>query len=558
MTNDKSLLESQEIPEAVVEGRRRRISIIWVVPLVAVLIGAWLVYKTISEKGPQITIRFESASGLEAGETKIKHKDVDLGLVEKIELAEDLSHVIVTANLVKQAEAFLSENTRFWVVRARVDVSGVSGLGTLFSGVYIAMEPGKSGAKSRQFIGLEQPPPVSTESPGSYFVLESERKGSIEIGSPVYYRQMKAGQVTDFQLSEDGRNFNIRVFVHAPFDRFVYRNTRFWESSGLEMSLDPKGVSLNTESLVTLLIGGIVFDVTRNQAPDISAPAETLFFLYPNRRTAEETLYTVKRRLLLIFDESVAGLQPGAAVEIRGIPVGQVLDVKLEFDLEQMNIRIPVLIEIYPEQIDPAYAELVSAAEQRQRLDQLVAKGLRAQLKTSSLLTGKQVVSLDMFPNAAPAKVRWDGPEPYPVVPTVATPIEEIGTKIAGIVAKVEKLPIEQIGRDLQAVIHNTRQLTAAPELKEAIVNLNVTLQETSALMAELRAVVSPQMSATLDQARISLAAAETALHPDAALQANLNEALLQLSMAARALRALVDTLERNPESLVRGRPTMR
>jgi len=558
MSNEKPAPESEEIPEAVVETQSRRISIIWIVPLVAILIGAWLVYKTVSEKGPQITIRFESAAGLEAGKTKIKHKDVELGLVEKIELTEDLSHVIVTANLVKQAEAFLSENTRFWVVRARVDVSGVSGLGTLFSGAYIAMEPGQTGPISRDFVGLEQPPPVSMESPGRYFVLESQQKGSIEIGSPVYYRQMKAGQVTNFQLSDDGRRFTIRVFVNAPFDQFVYRNTRFWESSGWEMSLDSEGVSLNTESLVSLLIGGIVFDVTRNRAPGLVAPDENLFLLYSSRQAAEETLYAVKRRWLLLFNESVAGLQSGAPVVIRGIPIGKVLDVQLDLDLERLDIRIPVLIEVYPEQIDPQYAESESEAERRRRLDQLVAKGFRGQLKTSSLLTGKQVVSFDMFADAAPAKIRWDGPDPYPVLPTVGTPIEEIGTKLAAVVAKIEKLPIEEIGRDLRAAMKSTRQLTASPELKKAIANLNSTLAETRMLMADFRSKVSPLMSETLNQARSSLAAAETALQPEAPLQSNLNEALLQLSLAARALRSLVDTLDRNPESLIRGKPILR
>jgi len=558
MPNDKPVLDSEEIPEAAVESRKRRISVIWIVPLVAILIGAWLVYKTVSEKGPAITIQFNSAAGLEAGKTRIKHKDVDLGVVETIELSEDLKHVVVTANLVKQAEAFLSENTRFWVVRARVDFSGISGLGTLFSGAYIAMDPGKTGSETREFIGLEQPPPVSTEAPGRYFILEAERKGSIEIGSPVYYRQMKAGQVTDVRLSEDGRLFTIRIFVDAPFDRFVYANTRFWESSGLDVSLDPKGVSLNTESLVSLLIGGIVFDVIRNQVPDIVAPAETLYFLFPSRQAAEEIQYRVKRRWLLLFKESVAGLQPGAPVEIQGIPVGQVLDVQLEMDLEQLDIRIPVLIEIYPEQIDPSYIESGSEVERRSRLDQLVAKGFRGQLKTVSLLTGKQVVSFDMFPDAPEERIDWDGPYPLPVIPTVGTPIEEIGTKVAHIVAEIEKLPIEEIGRDLQTIIHDTRQLTSSPELKEAILQLNATLKETHALVSGFRSVVSPQMSATLNQARLSLAAAETALHPDSPLQANFSEALLQLSLAARALRSLVDTLDRNPEAFIRGKPTLR
>ena len=268
----REIEDDHKMPDAVVSTRRRQISIVWVVPLVALLIGAWLVYKAISEKGPTITIAFKSAEGLEAGKTKIKYKDVELGQVTEINLSSDLSHVVVTAELVKATENFLTANTRFWVVRARVAAGEVSGLGTIFSGAYIALDPGKTGLPASHFVGLETPPVVTTDLPGRPLHPEGLNPGLPGYRPPVYYRQIKVGQVVGYKLEEDGRAVTVKIFVNAPFDKFVYKNTRFWNASGLDVAVDASGIRVNTESIVTILIGGIAFDTPANLEP--GGPAE--------------------------------------------------------------------------------------------------------------------------------------------------------------------------------------------------------------------------------------------------------------------------------------------
>ena len=210
----------QSLPEAVVQ-RKKQISIVWLVPVVAILIGGWLAYKGLTEKGPMVTISFESAEGLEAGKTKLKYKDVEVGQVQTIRFNADLSRVLVTAELVKEAEPYLTENTRFWVVRPRVTASGVSGLGTLFSGAYIGMDPGKEGRPARSFEGLEIPPLVTRDMPGRDFILRATALGSLDIGSPVYYRQIQVGQVTGYELDKEAQSLSIKVFINAPHDALV-------------------------------------------------------------------------------------------------------------------------------------------------------------------------------------------------------------------------------------------------------------------------------------------------------------------------------------------------
>jgi paraquat-inducible protein B len=260
------------MPEAEVRTTKRRLSIVWMVPLVAVAIGGWLVFKAISEKGPTITITFKSAEGLEAGKTKIKYKDVELGKVGSIALSDDLSQVIVKAELVKQAGNFLSQNTRFWVVRARVAAGGISGLGTLFSGAYIGLDPGKPGTPATHFQGLETPPVVTTDLPGSHFVLRASSLGSLNVGVPVYFRRIEVGRVVSYQLDEDGQAVTVKVFVHDPHHELVRKNTRFWNASGLDIAISAEGIRVDTESFVTLMIGGIAFDTPVNMEP--GEPAE--------------------------------------------------------------------------------------------------------------------------------------------------------------------------------------------------------------------------------------------------------------------------------------------
>jgi paraquat-inducible protein B len=552
---NESILD--EVPDAVVQTRKRRFSIVWIVPLVAVLIGAWLVYKAFSEKGPTITVTFSTAEGLEAGKTKIKYKDVELGEVEAIRLSSDLSHVVVTAQLVKQAQKFLSENTRFWVVRARVAAGAVSGLGTIFSGAYIGLDPGKPGKPATQFKGLEIPPVVTTDLPGRHFVLQAPRLGSLEIGSPVYYRQIKVGQVVSYNLDEDGKSVTIKVFIHAPNHKQVYKNTRFWNAGGLDVAVDASGIRVNTESFVALMIGGIAFDTPTNLEPGGPAEEEEIFKLYESRESIFEKTYARKTHWLLYFAGSVRGLSEGAPVEFRGIRIGQVVDVKLEMDMKTNAFRIPVLIEIEPDRIGET-DKIPSDAERRKIMDHLVSRGLRAQLKTGSLITGQLLVQLDMHPDAPPKHIVWEGN--YPEMPTLPTPMEEITASLTQLLNKLEKLPIEQIGKNLNATLDQTKQFSEAlntsvtPELENALHELNSALQYTRQLAQNLNSNVTPSIIATLEQAQTTLETMGSSVSKDSPLYYELKIVLRELAAAARSLRVMADYLEQHPEALIRGK----
>lgn len=571
--------EAHELPEAVVSTRKRQISIVWIVPLVALVIGGWLVYKALSEKGPIITITFKSAEGLEAGKTKIKYKNVELGQVTEIRLTPDLSRVLVTAELVKEAEEFLSANTRFWIVRARVAAGQVSGLGTIFSGAYIGLDPGKPGLPATHFEGLEIPPVVTTDLPGRHFILDAPRLGSIDIGAPVYYRQIKVGQVVGFMLKEDGQAVDVKIFVNAPFDKYVFKNTRFWNASGLDIAVDAGGIRVNTESLVTIMVGGIAFETPANLEPGERAEPDEVFRLYESREKIFEKTYAKKSRWLLQFDGSVRGLTVGAPVEFRGIRIGEVLDINLEYVSAEKAFKIPVLIEIEPERIKVLGDRDLSGEQEMN--DYLVEEGLRAQLKTGSLITGQLYVELDFHPEAAPAKINRQGA--YPQFPTIPTAMEEITTSLTQLLKKFEKLPIEQIGNDLRDTVQGAKRLVNSaelqealtalnqtltqaqefsaslnkritPELRSAVANLNTTLMHTRKLAQNFDRTAVPELDATLKAAQSTLSAIKGSVSKDSSLYYELMRVFKELSGAARSIRVMADYLERNPDALIYGK----
>jgi paraquat-inducible protein B len=544
-------LDVPEFSEPVVHARNRQLSLIWLVPVVAALIGGWLIYKTVSEKGPEVVIIFKTAEGLEAGKTKIKFKDVEVGQVTELALTEDLSHVSVKAQFVKGAEAYLTENTRFWVVRARVAAYGISGLGTLLSGAYIDTDPGKPGKSELKFYGLEEPPIVTNVDPGRIFTLKADRKGSIEVGAPVYYRQITVGKVIAYNLAPEGTSIFFKVFINAPFHQYVHENTRFWNASGLDMKLDSQGIRIQTESFVSMMVGGITFDIPSNyEQPGEAAQENTTFTLYANRDAAEKKDYAEKELFILNFDTSVRGLSPGALVEFRGIQIGEVIDLKLEYDANTKSFDIPVLIVIEPGRLN--LKENSAPQDHKKFIDYLVAKGLRAQLRTGNLVTGQQFVALDFFPNAAPVRISYKGS--YPVIPTLPTQIEEIASKVGQFITKLDKLPIEQIGNDLKDTLQGARRITNSPEIGEALRSLNTAVKEIQMLTTALRTGTAPELNAVLKQAQLSLATSKAVLETDSPLQYQMKETLEELSDAARSLRILVEYLENHPESIISGK----
>jgi len=537
-----------DLPQADVQ-QKRQISIVWLIPIVAVLIGGWLAYKGLSEKGPVVSITFESAEGLEAGKTQVKYKDVKLGQVETIRFNADLSRVIVSAELVKEAAPFLTENTRFWVVRPRVTSAGVSGLGTLFSGAYIGMDPGKEGAPARRFKGLEIPPVVTTGMPGRNFLLRANSLGSLDIGAPVYYRQIKVGQTIGYDLDNDGRSLIIKIFVNAPHDKLVSANTRFWNASGLDLKLDAGGIKLNTESLVSIMMGGIAFDTPTSLETGGPSQEGQEFRLYETRESIFERTFTEKEHYILHFEGSIRGLTVGAPVEFRGIKIGQVMDIKAVFNQETLTPQITVLIETEPQRW-----EILGKAtmDDKTQMDKLVAKGLRAQLKTGSLLTGQLFVDWDFHPDAPPALVKYT--QKFPELPTIPAPLQMIAARVSSLLSKIETVPIEKIGKDLEATLENVKNITASAELMQAVKALNQTLQETREFVQNLNTNVAPAITTTLDQAQQTLDSVAGTLGKDAPLQYEMRQALKELSDAARSLRILLEYLERHPDALIFGK----
>lgn len=545
--NNQAVDAALDAAEPVVRTRKS-FPFVWLVPVVALLIGGWLAVKAISEKGPTITIAFEDANGLEAGKTQIKYKEVEIGKVESIQFSEDASHVIVTAELDKQAEPFLTETTRFWVVRARVTGSEVSGLATLFSGVYIAVDPGKDGKPAHHFTGLETAPVVTTDLPGRHFLLKSPQLGSIGYGSPVYYRQIKVGKVEGVLLDDAGETVTVQVFVQAPYHRFVRQNTRFWKSSGLDLEINAQGLRLDTQSLVSLMIGGVTFGVLEGDLLEDPAEANAQFRLYDNFAAAQKRQYEKTGRYLLYFDQSVRGLSIGAPVEFRGIEIGDVVDIKLESGTGLEVSRIAVAIDL---ELERCGISLEPAAEQQRTLAMLVEKGLRGQLKVSSLLTGQLYVALDYYPDA-PQPTIEEGEAP--VIPTVPADLEEIITNAGRFIARLDKLPVEEFGENLDRLTRELAQAVDASELKQAVRSLDEAMQAIKAAAENVNASTLPALDSALGKLDNAVGDLEALVDADAPLQYELRRALEELTSAARAVRSMADMIERQPESLIRGK----
>jgi paraquat-inducible protein B len=512
--------EYDDVADAVV-AERQRISVVWIIPLIAVLVGAFVAWRVLSARGPEITIAFKTAEGLEAGKTQIRFKDVQVGLVEEVVLEKDLSGVICHARMVAGAESYLRDKTRFWIVKPRIAGGQVSGLGTLLSGSYIGMDPVVDGEKARSFTGLEVPPVVTLQAAGRYFVLRSSRAGAVDPGTPVFFRKISVGQVVSSELDSKDDFVTTRIFVSAPYDERVHADSRFWNASGFDAQISADGVTINTESIVSILVGGIAFE-SRDSPDAPAAESETVFPLYVSRADAEKPIYTRTVSLLLNFDQSVRGLKRGAPVEFRGIEIGEVTDVRLEFDQKTARFRIPVTIAVEPDRIAGVARDRKSI--KRENLDKLVAAGLRAQLKTGNLLTGQLIVSLDMFKGAPPAKVDWDAATIE--LPTMPTPIEELTANVTQFASRLSKIPVEQISDDLRA----------------SLAALRITLAKSED--------VGPALATTLKQVDRTLAS----VGPDSSVNGELRRALLELSEAARALALAAEQFQTQPDSVIFGK----
>lgn len=511
---------TQDIPDAKLVTRLRSpISLIWIVPLLAVLIGIGLAVHAVLQRGPEIELQFASADGLEANKTKLKYKDVAIGTVKAIALADDRRSVKVTVQMDKQAAPLLAEDSRFWVVRPRFAAGGVSGLSTVLSGAYIALDPGKSGSTKERFVGLESPPLVVGDMPGRQFVLAAEDLGSLDIGTPVYYRHIPVGRVVGYAMREDGKNVDVRIFVDAPYDRFVTPTTRFWHASGINLSVGADGMKLAMQSLLSLAAGGIAF--AGGDASDGEAPAESRFTLFADQATAFRQPDSLVQKYVLVFNESVRGLTVGAPVDFRGLAAGEVSRIDIDFKRSSSGVAMAVEINLYPERFARQERSrpntLPTPQAIRKVLDGMVAKGFRAQLRTGNLLSGQRYVALDFFPKTKASAIDWS--QSIPELPTQPGSLDSLQEQLLAVV--------------------------------EA---LHGTLQRTDKLIGHIDQDVVPELATTLRDARKTLDRANTVLASDAPVQAELRDTLREVGRAASAVRNLADLLEEQPQALLTGK----
>ena len=520
----------------IVAARRWNVSLVWLLPAVAVAIGASLLVRTVFLAGPRIDIEFASAEGVEPGKTEVRYKEVIIGKVQTVSLRDDRKRVVVGVQLDRSAAGIAVEDSAFWVVRPRIGVGGVTGLGTLFSGAYIGTDAGVSTEARAEFKGLEAPPFVLRGEPGAIYVLRSFDLGSLDFGSPVFYRRTRVGRVVGYTLDAERDELSVRIFIEAPYQKLVGTDTRFWNASGIDLTVNASGLTLNTQTLASVLAGGLAFE--NPPGPRKPATENTVFTLFNDRPAAMAPPDGLPVPVRMVFDSSVRGLAEGAAIDLLGIEIGRVTGVALQYDPGRKRFPIEVLADVFPQRLGVVRTAMLQAAPQPELgdaavLQQLVANGVRAQLRTGNLLTGQLYVALD-FIGKQPARTAMNGGTL--TLPTVPGTLSEIQPQIAEIVEKVSKIPFDEIGKDLRSTLAGANAALGrlTPEAQKALAEVQKTLARAQASLDNLDRNVTD---------------------PGAPVQQNLQETLLELQRTSRSLRVLSDYLQQHPESILRGKP---
>jgi len=555
---------SDQHPTAVVRSKidhKSRLSLIWAIPVVTVLIGSWLAWSTVSQRGPLITITFETAEGLQANLSHVKHKDVDMGVVEKVGLTPDMKRVEVTVRMNREAEPLLTDKAQFWTVRPRFFAGSITGLQTLFSGSYIDLLPAsEGGAPRREFVGLENPPVLQSDVPGRTFLLEANRIGSLNLGSPIMFRDLEVGEILGWDIGEMARKITIHAFVRAPFDKYVHDNSRFWNASGAKVQLGANGLELRVESLRAVVLGGIAFETPDDPKMTEESHADTSFPLFQSKDAADASMFTRSVPFVAKFTSSVSGLAAGSPVTLRGLKIGEVDSVSLVYDPVLDNVVVPVHFALEPGRI--AMLELPTGGDLDSRMRALVQRGLRVRLESGNLLTGQKQLAMDIYNDAAPGQLGKEN-DAY-VIPVLGGSADDVATAAANLVNRLNSIPFESIGRNLDQTLAGVNGLVNDKQLGESVTALRATLASTQSLVANLDKGLSPMtqrlpaiaagLEDSVKRTDKLIGSLETGYGGDSRFSRDVTRLMSQLSDAARSIRVLADLLSRHPEALIRGR----
>ncbi|MEM9629902.1 MAG: MlaD family protein [Pseudomonadota bacterium] len=550
---------SNEIPTASVETKSaRRDSLVWLVPLFAAIVGGAVAWQTYSSQGPLVEIVFDEAPGMEAGKTQIRHKNIVVGMVEDVSLTDDFDQIKVTARINRDVAHFLGETTEFWVVSARIDGTRISGLSTLLSGSFIEMNwSGKPENRRRKFAGLERPPLTPPGTPGRRLTLKAETAGSLNVGSPVYFRQLKVGRIESRQLSEDARSVIFSAFIDAPYHEHLTSAVRFWNVSGIEVSAGSEGLKLHIESAEALLAGGVAFGtIDHDLARSISTDNEQ-FNIFSDRKTAEESIFQDddddQYRFIAEFEESVGGLKADAPIEWDGIRIGKVLDVVYEPDLESgTNDRHYAILQFQPARLGLSD---VSADDVRGGIATWVQRGMRVQLASGNILTGAKKIQLTLKADVEAAVVDFDA-KPYPSLPTVPSDLQAVAQNAEQLVKNLSELPLNELVVSATQLLKDADRFVSDPQLSEVPGELSTSLKAFAQLAKSLD-TASADFPKLLKNLNALTGRADTVLQgvsPDSEIYVELSSAVRDLKSAAHSIAELAQRLETSPNSLIFGR----
>ncbi|MDB5489611.1 MAG: hypothetical protein JWQ58_3326 [Reyranella sp.] len=540
---------------------RRRIPLVWIVPILTALIAGWLAWNTFSQRGPTITVAFDTAAGLTAGQSQLKYRNVVMGTVKTIVIPPDLSKVLVTIETVREAEPLLTDKTIFWVVKPQLFAGNVSGLETILSGSYIGMRPSTDpGVAKRDFVGQEDPPILQASVKGTTFRLDTARLGSISLGAPIFFRDIEVGTVLGWDLHDLATRVAIHAFVRAPFDRYVRDDTNFWNASGLSVSLGANGINIQMESLRAILLGGIAFDTSHDSTAPISK-TDHRFKLYTNIEEAKSAGFGQQIKLISYFPGSVAGVTEGAEVRFHGLKIGEVTRVGLVYDPKTDRVVAPIHYRVEAGRVSNLAKaqgmEPVNVAEE------MIRRGLRATLQAPSLISGSKIISLEVVPDQKPADLTMEG-DHYVIPAAEIGGFDSITASASELLSKINRIDFDKIGTSLVSAATGIDQTVNGPQIKATLAALEKAMIDVQDIARKLDTDATPalkrlpdialQLQDAITKANRLIGSVDKGYGDTSKFHRDIDRLIPQITDAARSIRALADLLSRHPEALIKGR----
>lgn len=516
----------------------KQLSSIWLVPIVAVIIGIWMLVQYVSGQGPEVTLMLKTAEGIEVGKTEIKSLNVKVGVITEVKLSDDYSYIIAKASMNKDAERMLKEDTRFWVVKPRIGKEGVSGLDTLLSGSYIELQPGVKLQQQLSFDVLETPPVAPADAQGLRLVLTHNEAGKLGVGDPVLYEGFTVGRVEKVSFDTDTRLANYQLFIFQPYDSLIREHSRFWMSSGIDLRMSAEGFNLQVGSIESLITGGVSFGVPEGEEEGAQVTTQlSRFRLYNSLKQVGERTFERYIEYVMLFDESIRGLSVGAPVEYRGIRIGTVVKVPLRMPDKEAGLyskQIPVLVRIEPDRV---HDSLESLEQRKEELTLGFDQGLRATLKIGNLLTGALYIDSQFYPESKmPAIAKYGR---YEIFPTRAGGFAEIQKKVSDLLNKMNALPVEDTLTSLTESLDASQKTLAAAEKVAKDLDALLAQKDTQAIPGEIRESLK-QIQTTLN-----------GYGPDAVPYRNLESALARFEQVMSELQPVLRQLNDKPNSLI-------